>query len=383
MAHSILGPSSAHRWMSCPPSVLLGKDVPDKTSEYAQEGSLAHELCEVKLKKQIFNTPTRTFNKQIKDIKASQLYAAEMQGYTDEYVEFIMEQVCACENEPLISIEEKVEFEEYVPGGFGTADCILITGDTIHVVDFKYGKGVEVHPENNPQMMLYALGAYLAYGVIYEIKRVKMSIVQPRISNIDTWECSLDELLEFGENAKAKAKQALAGEGEFSVGEHCRFCPVAATCRARAEHNLELAKYEFKEASLLGIDEVGAILKQAQDLEKWANQLKEWALSEALSGKSVPGWKAVNGRSSRVFTDTDLAVKTLVDSGVAEEILWERKLLTLAQMEKVIGKKAFTEAVGDLVESKPGKPTLVVETDKRPAISGVISAQEEFGNLED
>lgn len=385
MAHALLGPSSAARWMACPPSVNLTKDMPDTTSEYAAEGSLAHEIAELKLKKKIVDPgmSTRKFNAEMKKLKEKELYQEEMQEFTDIYVDFIQEQMCACENTPFVAVEQKVDFSQYVPQGFGTADCILISGDTIHIIDFKYGRGVVVDAEENPQMLLYALGAYLAYNFLYDIKRIQMSVVQPRVSHFSSWECDVDYLLSFAEKAKEKALMAAEGQGEFQAGKHCKFCKAKTTCRTRAEENLELEGWQYTLPPLLKADEVGHILKKAEDLAAWAKELKEWALSECLNGNEIPGWKAVHGRGSRSFTNTDEAVKMLIEKGIAEELLYERKYLTLAQMEKVVGKKDFNDIVGNLIVMKEGSPTLVVETNKREAITNRIKAEEEFSAVED
>ena len=384
MAHALLGPSSAARWIACPPSVKLCEQFEDAESEYAKEGSLAHEIAELKVRKLIDpGLTSRKFTAAMKKLKEKELYQEEMQGYTDEYVEFIQEQMYSYSTTPHIAVEQKVDFSEYVPDGFGTADCILISNDTLHVIDFKYGKGVPVSVENNKQLLLYALGAYLAYEMIFPIAHIKMSIVQPRLANIDTWECSLDYLLEFAKIAQEKATMALKGEGDFNCGEHCKFCKAKAICKERANVNLELAKYEFKAADQLTLEEIGEILEKAKDLAKWAEDLKEYALSESLKGNEVPGWKAVNGRGSRSFKNTDEAIKVLVDNGIAEELLYERKYLTLAQMEKTVGKKEFNILVGDLIVMNVGKPTLVETSDKREAIANKIKAEDEFSVVDD
>ena len=384
MAHALLGPSSAARWIACPPSVKLCEQFEDVESEYAKEGSLAHEIAELKVRKLIDpGLTSRKFTAAMKKLKEKELYQEEMQGYTDEYVEFIQEQMYSYPTTPHIAVEQKVDFSEYVPDGFGTADCILIANDTLHIIDFKYGKGVPVSVENNAQLLLYALGAYLAYEMIYPIEHIKMSIVQPRLANIDTWECSLDYLLEFAKIAQEKATMALKGKGDFNCGEHCKFCKAKAICKERANVNLELAKYEFKAADQLTLEEIGEILEKAKDLAKWAEDLKEYALSESLKGNEVPGWKAVNGRGSRSFKNTDEAIKVLVDNGIAEELLYERKYLTLAQIEKTVGKKEFNSLVGDLIVMNVGKPTLVEASDKREAITNRIKAEDEFSVVDD
>ena len=384
MAHALLGPSSAARWIACPPSVRLCEQFEDVESEYAKEGSLAHEIAELKVRKLIDPGLTaRKFTSAMKKLKDKELYQEEMQGYTDEYVEFIQEQMYSYETTPHIAVEQKVDFSQYVPDGFGTADCILIVNNILHIIDFKYGKGVPVDSENNAQLLLYALGAYLAYEMIFPIEHIKMSIVQPRLNNICTWDCSLDYLLTFAKTAQEKAVMALNGEGDFESGEHCKFCKAKSICKKRANANLELAKYEFKAADQLTLEEIGEILQKAQDLAKWAEDLKEYALAESLKGNIVPGWKAVNGRGSRSFTNTDDAIKVLKENGIAEELLYERKYLTLAQMEKVIGKKDFNNLVGNLIDMNVGKPTLVDASDKREAITNKIKAEDEFSVVDD
>ncbi|MBR8700269.1 hypothetical protein IX317_000609 [Fusobacterium sp. DD29] len=377
MAHALLGPSSAERWMACPPSVLLTKDMPNETSDFALEGTVAHAVCENKLLSLLGKITEKQCNSEIEKLKKHRLYDKEMLDHAETYTDFVMEQVYAYTN-PFVAVEQKIKFADYVPDGFGTADCLLVGGQTLQVIDFKYGKGVEVSPVENKQMLLYALGAWLSINLFYDIKHIKMSIVQPRIGNIETWECDLEYLLQFAEEAKKKAALAVKGEGEFNPGEHCKFCKAKATCRALADKNMELAKFEFRKPPELTPEEVGAILEQGKQLQDWIKGLQDWALQECLNGKEVPGWKAVNGRSVREFKNTDDAIKVLTSNGIDEALLYKRTTLTLAQMEKVIGKKPFNDLVGDLIIKNPGKPTLVAVSDKRQAISNVINAVDEF-----
>lgn len=384
MAHALLGPSGASRWMACTPSARLEETLPEKESDFAKEGSLAHAIAELKLLKKIVEPTmaTRKFNAEMKKLNENPLYQEEMQEYTDMYVDFIQEQLCQCNASPFVAVEQRVDISDYVPEAFGTTDCVILSGNTLHVIDFKYGKGVAVYAQENKQMLLYALGVYLSYSLIYDIKQIQMSIVQPRISNFSSWECDKDYLLSFAEEAKEKALLAFEGKGEFVPGEHCKFCRAKATCRARAQEYLELEGWQYATGSQLTLDEVGCILQKAQHLKEWAESLKEWALAQSLEGVTIPGWKAVHGRGSRSFTDTDKAISKLKECGVPEELLYERKVLTLAQMEKVVGKKAFGEYVGELIVSKEGAPTLVAESDKRQAITNRISAEEEFGAVD-
>jgi hypothetical protein len=380
MAHAILSASGASRWMACTPSARLEEQFPDSTSEYAKEGTLAHELCELKVRKNLIEPMhTRTYNSKLKKIKEHELWQDEMDKHTDTYLEYIQGLVHSYNCTPAVMVEKKVDFSSYVPDGFGTADCIIIAEGTLHVIDFKYGKGVAVSAENNPQMKLYGLGAYLEYSFLYAIDKVKMTIVQPRLDDISECEISTTELMEWAEEVvKPLAEKAYKGEGTYIAGNHCKFCRAKATCRERARMNLETSKFDFKEPALLSDEEVGEALKMAQDLAKWAEDLKDYALAESLKGKLIPGWKAVEGRGSRVFTDNEEALKVLIGSGIDETMLYERKQLTLAQIEKVLGPKQFKELVGNMVEKSPGKPTLVIETDKREAITNKTTAIEDF-----
>lgn len=380
MDHAILSASGASRWMACTPSARLEEQFPDSTSEYAKEGTLAHELCELKVRKNLIEPMhTRTYNSKLKKIKEHELWQDEMDKHTDTYLEYIQGLVHSYNCTPAVMVEKKVDFSSYVPDGFGTADCIIIAEGTLHVIDFKYGKGVAVSAENNPQMKLYGLGAYLEYSFLYAIDKVKMTIVQPRLDDISECEISTTELMEWAEEVvKPLADMAYKGEGTYIAGNHCKFCRAKATCRERARMNLETSKFDFKEPALLSDEEVGEALKMAQDLAKWAEDLKDYALAESLKGKLIPGWKAVEGRGSRVFTDNEEALKVLIGSGIDETMLYERKQLTLAQIEKVLGPKQFKELVGNMVEKSPGKPTLVIETDKREAITNKTTAIEDF-----
>ena len=383
MAHAVLSASGASRWLACTPSARLEEQFPDSTSEYAKEGTLAHEVCELKVRKNLIEQmSTRTYNTKLKKLKENELWQDEMDKFTDAYLEYIQKLVHSYSCSPAVMVEKKVDFSQYVPEGFGTADCIVIAEGTMHIIDFKYGKGVAISAENNPQMKLYALGAYLEYSMLYPIEKIKMAIVQPRLENeASESEIFVAELMDWAENVvKPLAEKAYKGEGTYIAGNHCRFCRAKATCRERARMNLEASKFEMRAGALLSDTEVGEALKMAQDLAKWAEDLKEYALTESLKGKIIPGWKAVEGRSVRAFKDTDLAIKTIVDSGIDEALLYERKQLTLAQIEKLLGAKQFKELVGELVEKAPGKPTLVLETDKREKIVNRITAEEDFND---
>lgn len=381
--HALLSASSAHRWLHCTGSPLLEKEFPDTTSVYAQEGTLAHELCELKLKKYTTVMPKGTYTRAHNKITKSELWQNEMESTSETYLEYVKGIMLACKIAPAVLIEKRVDFSRYVPEGFGTADCLILAGDTLHVIDYKHGKGVVVDADHNPQMMLYALGAIDELSLLYRFKSIHMVIVQPRVNNISEFTMAADELREWGESVvKPKAEAAISGKGEFEAGDWCRFCRAKQQCKTRYESNDSLYPQlsERHDPRLITLDELGEYLKRGRDMAAWLEDMKEYALSESLAGAEVPGWKAVEGRGSRAFTDTDEAVDTLIKNGIDESILYERRVLTLAQMEKAVGKKAFGELVGDLVVKNPGKPTLVEESDKRPKITNQPTAADVFNS---
>ena len=390
-AHAILSASGSHRWLTCTPSAVLETQFPDTTSEAAREGTLAHEICEIKARQRFYkktdigymakNVATRELNKLRKD----PLYQDEMEGYTDDYVEELDTHALEFSEKPYIALETRLDLTEWVPEGFGTADCIMIGGDKLLIADFKYGKGVKVAAEGNTQMQLYALGAWKKYSCIYSIKRIRMVIIQPRLSvNPEVWDLPVEDLLKFGEYAKERAALAIEGKGDYVPGEEqCRFCRARQQCRARADQNIMLAFGDIgKLPPLISDDEVGDYLRKGEDVASWLKDLQEYALGACLSGKHIPGYKAVEGRGSREWTDMDAAFEALQKSGVPAEMMYERKPLTLAALEKVVGKKDFAETAGPFITKKPGKPALVQEKDKRPAITNVPTVEEAFGGVE-
>lgn len=381
-AHSLCSASNAHIWLECPPSARLGEQFPDTASNSAAEGTLAHELAELKLRNYFH---TVDFGKQkltraVNKLKKGALWQDEMQGYTDDYLDYVKSVAMGFEGTPYVAIEKKVDLGAFIPEGFGTCDCILIGGGEIHVIDFKYGEGVPVAADHNPQLMLYALGAYEAYKLLYAVTRVTVHIVQPRLADgISSWSCGIGELLEFGRYAKGRAELAFKGEGEFNPGkETCRFCRAKARCHARAEYNVKLAFAVGKKPPLITNGEMGEYLRQGAGVAKWLSELQELALKECLAGREVPGWKAVEGRSLREWSDMDAAFAQLQLNGIPDTILYERKPLTLAQVEKTVGKEEFADYVGMYVIKKPGKPALVPEADRRQAITNKITAAEAF-----
>lgn len=371
--------------MVCTPSARLEEPFPDTSSDAAQEGTLAHELAELKVRHYCYTTSfgKRKLTNAVNKLKKQELWQEEMQGYTDEYLEYVKTVAMKFKSVPYVAIEKRVDFGMYVPEGFGTADCILISGKTLHVIDFKYGKSPDgrMDAEGNPQLSLYALGAYEIYKMLYPIEDVKMSIVQPRIPDgISEWGCSLKELLAFGKYVKERAALAIKGGGNYAPGpKTCKWCRARSQCRARADENVRLAFMTDKKPPLITNEEVGQYLVQGEDVAKWLKDLQDYALQECLAGKEVPGWKAVEGRGVRAWTDMDAAFETLQKQGIVDNtVLWEKKPLTLAQVEKVVGKGDFNASVGDYIIKTPGKPALVKESDKRDAITNKVSAQDAF-----
>lgn len=388
MKHSMLGPSRAHRWLACTPSARLEQQFPDTGSGAAAEGTLAHELAELKLRNyfQTVEFGKTKFTRAVNKLKKDPLWNDEMAGHTDTYLDYVKSVALGFENTPSVMVEKHVDLDMYIPHlpeegpTGGTADCILIGGGVLHIIDFKYGKGVPVSAEGNPQLSLYALGAYEAYKILYPIERIELHIVQPRLGDEPSrWGCPLTELLAFGNWVRQRAALAIKGEGDFNPSEDsCRFCRAGGTCRARAEKNVELAFGIGKKPPLITNEEMGEFLKRGEDVAKWLSDLRDIALAECLAGKEVPGWKAVEGRGSREWTDLDEAFNSLMSGGVDEALLWERVPLSVAKAEKAIGKKEFASLTDRYVLKKPGKPALVKESDKRPAITNKVTAAEAF-----
>lgn len=366
LKHAVLSASSSHRWLNCTPSAMLEKSFENKGSEAAAEGTAAHELCEHKLKKAL----KRRSKRPVSDYNTD-----EMEECSDAYVDFVMEQYEQAKQkckDPVVLIEQRLDFSAYVPDGFGTGDCLIVSDDTLHIIDFKYGLGVLVEAEHNPQMMLYALGALAIYQDLYDIEFVAMTIFQPRRENISTWTIPVSELLDWAENElKPKAELAANGEGEYCSGDWCTFCRAKATCRKRAEDNLKMARLDFQEPPLLTDEEVAEVLAQLPDLTKWATEVQEYALEQATKhGKHWTGFKVVRGTSRRKYTDEEKVAQTAIKAGY--EDIYRSALIPITEMEKLMGKKNFAEILGDLVYKPQGKLTLAPETDKRPAVEDVF-----------
>jgi len=369
--HALLSASSAFRWMICPPSARLEEGFLDKTSEYAAEGTLAHELGEINLRSDLGEINTRTYNSRLKKIKENELFTADMIDYVEIYNDTCMEKISAARvitPDAIFYVEHKLDFSEWVPEGFGTGDFVIIADGTMEIVDLKYGKGIPVSAKGNKQMRLYALGAISEFSFLYDIKKVKMTIVQPRLDNISTDEIAADELLKWAKEVLAPtAELAFKGEGEFCAGEHCGFCRAKSVCKARADKNMELAKYEFRTTQTLSEEDIADILGKAEELAKWAKDVQDYALDQALQGVQYEGWKVVEGRANRKYTDTDKVAEILLANEYAENKIYKPKELQgLTNMEKLVGKKKLITLVGGYIEKPQGKPVLVPEDDKRP-----------------
>ena len=369
--HALLSASSAHRWTHCTPSARLEQEFADRETEAAAEGTAAHALCEHKLRRVL---------KMRSKKPVSQYDSDEMDGFTDDYVQFVKEAIAEAKQyckDPIVLIEQRLDFSCYVPEGFGTGDCLIVADKLLHIIDFKYGQGIVVESENNPQMMLYALGALRLFDHLYDIDTVSMTIFQPRRENISTWTIPVDTLVEWAEQTlKPKAELAFSGKGEYAVGSWCQFCKAAVKCRARAEAKLELARYEFRLPPLLTDDEIEDILSKLDDLQKWAKDIFAYAQEAAINhGKQWNGYKLVASRSNRKYSDEEAVAQAAVKAGYKD--IYKKSLITITEMEKLMGKKTFAEIIGRYITKPQGKPTLVPASDKRAAIN-VTGAKDDF-----
>ena len=366
-SHALLCASGSKRWLSCPPSARLEENFPDNETEAAQEGTLAHSIAEVNLNAYLADTDVSL----PEEITASRFYSKSMLDYVAEYTDLGIEKINTAlklDKDAHIAVEQKIDYGGWAQEGFGTGDLIIITGDYIEIVDLKYGKGVPVSATGNTQMRMYALGLYDEFYWLYGFEKVRMTIVQPRNGGISEEEISIEELLNWGETVvKPKARLAFKGEGELCAGKWCRFCRAAKRCRAYADYCMELARLDFKDPDLLTDEELAESLRRIDDLVKYANNLKHYALAQALSGNILPGFKLVEGRSSRKYTDAEAVIERLIFADYAPEDYFKpQELKSLTELTKSIGKKAVDTVLSDLIIKPPGKPALVPEDDPRP-----------------
>ena len=371
--HALLSASSSHRWLNCNPSARLEREFADRETLAAAEGTAAHALAEHKLKRKL---------KLRSERPVSPFDTDEMEVCTDDYADFVMEQVTKerrRDPNTQVFIEQRLDFSCYVPEGFGTGDCLIVSKGRLHIIDLKYGMGLLVDSEENPQMKLYALAALTQYEEQYQIKKVKLTIFQPRRENVSTWETTVAKLKKWAtKDLVPKAQRAFRGEGEYCPGEWCIFCKAAVKCRARAEDKLRLAQSEFKMPPLLTDAEIESVLAKLPDIKKWADEIQEYALAKALAGKEWTGFKLVEGRSVRKFTDERAVVKAANEAGYHD--IYKQSLISITEMEKLMGKAEFSKVLGALVTKPQGKPTLVPDTDKRQAIS-VSNPKSEFSEI--
>ena len=373
--HAFLSPSASHRWLNCPPSAKLCARLPDQSSGYSRQGTDAHTLCAYLVEKALGRNPADP-------TENLEFYDEEMQSCAEGYASFVMEELEKAKQtcpDPAVMVEQKVDFSRWVEDGTGTADCIILSDGTAEVIDYKHGVGVLVSSESeefggNPQLMCYCLGVLEMYDAIYDIDTVKMAIFQPRRENVSIHTMSRDELLKWADEVLAPtAKLAMEGKGEFKAGGHCQFCKVKATCRKRAESNLELAKYDFAQPAELEEYEIDDILMKVDQLTSWASDVKEYALNQALRGVRYEHFKVVEGRSVRKYTSEEKVAKAVTAAGYDP---YEKKLLGITAMTSLLGRKLFSDLLGNLTYKPEGKPTLVPITDKRPEMKN--TAENDF-----
>ena len=374
-SHARLNASSSHRWMMCPPSVKLSEQFADKPSPYAEEGTFLHELCELKLHRYLGDMVPELIEEQYAEHRDNDFYSDEAESVTDEYVAFCIETIEAVRlscPDPLIMVEHRLDYSEYVPEGFGTGDLVIVADGVIEVIDFKGGRGVRVDANRNSQLMLYGLGALLEFDPLYDIHTVRMTIVQPRLSNTSTYEITAQELIRWAETeVRPKAMLAYEGAGEFCAGEWCRFCKARYTCRKRSEYHMRLAEHDFRQPDLLSDEEIADILPVADSLNSWVQDLLAYATQAAVNGKSWPGYKLVAGRTVRKYTSEAEVIKAATEAGYTD--IYKTTLLGVGDLEKRMGRKRFGEVLGKFIVKPAGAPTLVPETDARKPYSDAAS----------
>lgn len=371
--HALLTASGAHRWTVCTRAPRLEESAEEETSVYANEGSLAHSLAELKLALETGGISRQKYLKRLKEIQSDPLYTEEMDRATDMYKDMCMEkfnEAKALSKDAIILLEQRVDYSPWVPEGFGTSDTIIICNKFMEIIDLKFGKGIAISAYENTQMKLYALGDINHLGFLYDIETIQMTICQPRLDSISSFEMNVDDLLQWAEEVvRPRAELAFKGEGDFIAGSHCRFCKVKATCRARAEENTKLACMDFQKPPLLTDEEIVEVLTSIDELINWAKDIQEYALSKAVEeNKQWPGMKLVEGRGTRKFMDEEAVANTLTEAGYSSDVVYKKSLSTITALEKELGKKTFNELLGTLITYSPGKIKLVSEDNERPEI---------------
>lgn len=384
--HALLSASGASRWINCTPSARLEEKYGEQsTSVFASEGTLAHEIAELYLRLDVLGTlDNEDFQESIAAKMSNDLFKEEMLDFVSVYTEYCKAQFNEAKTNDecaIIEIEQKLDLTSYVPESFGTADCVVIGGGTLEIIDLKYGKGVPVYADYNKQLMLYALGALDAFSIMYDIDTVKMTIVQPRLGNISTYSMPVSELGVWADQElRPAATKAFAGEGELNSGDWCKFCSIKNRCKALYNKMLETAKYEFAEPELMTDDEVADVLNRAPKLIEWLDSVKEYASSEALNNNKIwPGFKLVEGVSRRKWDSEEKVAEAIFANfpEASEDEIYDLKLKSISEIEKLYGKKAVAEKLKSVIIKPQGKPTLVPESDKRPAL-GIEDAVSEF-----
>ncbi|HAC0644702.1 TPA_asm: DUF2800 domain-containing protein [Listeria monocytogenes] len=385
--HAKLSASGSSRWLNCTPSIALEAKFPEQKNGgvFAQEGTLAHSFAELLLQKFNDEVTKAGYARKLNRLKENSLYDASMIDHVEVYTTIVIEkfqEAHAADKNAVLSIEQQLDYSEYARGGFGTGDAVIVGNGVVEIIDLKYGKGVPVSAKENSQLMLYGLGAYNAFELDYDLHTVRMTIVQPRLDDVTEFEMEVSDLLDWAENVvKPAALLADAGKGELNPGHWCKFCRARSICKARAEANLALTSYDFKDPRLLQPSEIAKVLGQVAELKSWVEDVKSFALKEAESrGIEFPGWKLVEGRSNRRYADAEMVQAMMELEGYSEEELLSKKLISLTDMEKLIGKKQVSAILGDLIEKPAGKPTLVVETDRRQALKLKSDAADDFAD---
>lgn len=382
--HALLSASGATRWVNCTPSARLEEQFEDSDdSFFSKEGTLAHEFGDVALKKFNKGLKPREVTKILKDLRASEFYSDEMEGEVEKYTSYVLSEFRAARRktkDSILSVEERINLTDFIEDGFGTGDAIIIGDGCLEVIDLKYGKGVKVSAKDNAQLRLYGLGALVANDFLYSIDRVKYTIVQPRLDWIDSEEMSAEDLKAWGRQIiKPAAEQAYKGEGLQQAGDWCKWCKAKARCATIASRNLKLAQHDFKSPHFLTGEQLLGVYHQIPRLTDWAKAVGDYILAEAKAGKKWQGLKLVEGRSSRKWVDEGKVEGVLAVEGFERAKFINEKLAGIGAVEKLVGKQAFTELLGDLIIKPQGAPTLVGESDKRPAI-GIDQAKEDFKN---
>lgn len=381
MSHAVLAPSAAHKWLNCPPSARFEEKFPDTVSEAALEGTFAHKLAEINLQHFFKFIDDKKFSSEYKKLKENKFFSRELEEYVETYTATVTEKYLQKKGASVL-LEQKVDLSEYLPQGYGHADAIIIAENVMEICDLKFGAGVKVSAKNNPQLRLYALGAYSELNFLYNIESVTVTIIQPRNGGVSSENISVTELLDWGDKIKKIAALAYKGEGKFKAGEHCKFCRASMRCKTFADYQLEVVKNDFDDPDLLSDAEISKILSRADSIIKWLGNVKDFALKEAVEkNKRWTGFKLVEGRSVRKIIDEQKAAEILRQTGATDsEIYKPKEILGITALEKIFGKKKVAELLKDLIQKPPGSPVLVEESDKRAEWH---NAQNDFDELKE